>query len=121
MKKLSLSLLMMATMTLALNINAFAVDATTGVVEDPKKADEALVNKATAKKQTMEEKRAASKAKHKAKMEDRAAAKAKAKQAAEQAAAAASKDVSQATPDPMKEMNRDAKIQEIKEETAPKK
>ena len=36
-------------MTLALNINAFAVDAATGVVEDPKKADAALVTKSVAK------------------------------------------------------------------------
>lgn len=113
MKKLILPFLM----TLSLNFNAFAVDAATGVTEDPKKADEALVTKAAAKKQSMEEKRAALKAKHKAKMEARAAAKAKAKQAS----APSSNDGTQATPDPLKDMKRDAKIQELKEETAPKK
>ena len=108
-------------MTLTLNISAFAVDATTGVTEDPKKADEALANKAAAKKQTMEEKRAALKAKHQKKKEAKAAAAVKAKQDAVARAAAASADASQATPDPLKDMKRDAKIQEMKEQTAPKK
>lgn len=112
MKKLILPFLTV----LAFNINAFAVDATTGVVEDPKKADAALATKSAAKKQTMEEKRAALNAKHKARKEARAAAVEKEKQAA-----AASVDVSQATPDPLKDMKRDEKIQELREETAPKK
>lgn len=109
MKKFILPLLM----TLTLN-TVHAVDATTGVTEDPKKADAVLVSKSVAKKQTMEEKRAALKAKHFAKKEAKAAVKAK-------QAAAASADVGQATPDPLKDMKRDAKIQEMKEETAPKK
>lgn len=117
MKKLILPLLV----TLALNINAFAVDAATGVVEDPKKADAALVTKSVAKKQTMEEKRAALNAKHKVRKEARAAAVEKAKQAVAAQAAAASADVSQATPDPLKDMKRDEKIQELREETAPNK
>ena len=117
MKKLILPLLM----ALTLNINAFAVDAATGVTEDPKKADKALVKKSAEKKATMEEKRAALKAKHIAKKEARAAAALKAKQAGAARAAAASSDVVQATPDPLKDMKRDEKIQEMKEETAPKK
>ncbi len=117
MKKLILPFLTV----LAFNINAFAVDATTGVIEDPKKADAALATKSAAKKQTMEEKRAALNAKHKSRKEARAASVEKEKQAAATQAAAASVDVSQATPDPLKDMKRDEKIQELREETAPKK
>lgn len=113
MKKFILPLVI----TLALNNNAFAVDAATSVVEDPKKADEVLVKKSTKKKLTLDEKRAALKAKHQAKNEAKAAA--KAKQAA--AALSTSADVTQATPDPLKDIKRDERIQAIKDESAPKK
>lgn len=103
-------------MTIALNINAFALDASTGNTEDPKKADEALVNKSAEKKLSLEEKRNALKAKHQAKKEAKAAAKAKTA-----AANTVSADASQASVDPLKDTRRDEKIQEIREETAPKK
>lgn len=96
---------------LVLNSNCYAVDAVTGTTEDPKQADEGLTVKAKSKRQILEERRNALKAKHKAKLEARAAA----------AKTVPSGDTTQAMSDPLKDLKRDEKIREIKEATAPKK
>ncbi len=113
MKKIILALLV----TLNFSIIASAVDMESGKTEDPKKADEALVTKDKANKASLEERRNALKAKHKKKMEEKAAAKA----AKAATAKSLSADSTQASQDPLKDLKRDEKIQEMKEETAPKK
>lgn len=110
MKKLIFALLI----SCMFNISALAVDVSTGNTEEPKKADEDLVTKNKSKKLTIEERRKELKKKHAAKKSAKAAA----------AAATVSSDTSTANSkvtDPTKDILRDTKIQENKEDNASRK
>lgn len=111
MKNLILPLLI----TCTFNFSALAVDLNTAQTEDPKKADEALVSKDKTKKLTLEERRNELKKKHAAKKAAKTAAK---------AAMAISDDTSTThskASDPAKDVLRDTKIQENKEDNASRK
>ena len=112
MKKIILALLIPC----MFNISALAVDVSTGKTEDPKKADEALVVKDKTKKLTVDERRKELKRKHAAKKSAKAAALAAATPVSGDASTANSK-----VADPTKDVMRETKIQENKEDKASRK
>ena len=97
----------------ALNVRALAVNVNPAQVEDPKKADEVLVANNHAKKLSVEERRKELKKKHAAKKAAAAATKAASK--------LTSGDISEGTPDALKDIQNEKTAQEHKEEKAPNK
>ena len=113
MKKLILPLLIIC----IFNITALAVEINPAQTEDPKKAEERLVTKDQAKKIALDEKKKDLKAKHAAKK----AAAVAAKTAAAKVVSGDETPAKSAAVDPLKDVKREVKMQERKEENAPKK
>ena len=107
MKKLILSLFVVY----SFNNIAHAVDMNTATTEDPKKAEETLATKDVAKKMSMEERRKVINNKHKLKKSAKAA----------KSVSGDNSSAKNGVSDVVSDIKRESKIQEHKEETAPKK